>query len=105
MPKEQFKQEVEMVAGQNETMGNYLLQTIPEPDPGHSTRHRNRSCDVMLRPVPSLMSENDLCGFLGRRYLDIGNPETLSHSMARFLKFLPCELQQAFLGGLIERAS
>jgi hypothetical protein len=37
MPKEQFKQEVEKgTDGQgNGTVGDYLLQTVPEPDAGH----------------------------------------------------------------------
>jgi hypothetical protein len=37
--------------------------------------------------------------------MDNGNPEIPLYSMTRFFKFLPGEQQQAFLGGLSEKAS
>jgi hypothetical protein len=43
--------------------------------------------------------------FLAGANLDNGDPETLLFSMTRFFKFLPAEQQQAFLGGLVEKAS
>jgi hypothetical protein len=42
--------------------------------------------------------------FLAGANMDNGNPEMLLYSMTRFFKFLPGE-QQAFLGGLSEKAS
>jgi hypothetical protein len=42
--------------------------------------------------------------FLAGANLDNGDPETLLFSMTRFFKFLPTAQQQAFLGGLRERA-
>jgi len=43
--------------------------------------------------------------FLAGANLDNGDPETLLFSMTRFFKLLPGEQQQAFLGGLGEKAS
>ena len=43
--------------------------------------------------------------FLAGANLDNGDPEVLLYSMTRFFKFLPGEQQQAFLGGLREKAS
>ena len=43
--------------------------------------------------------------FLAGANLDHGDPEMLLFSMTRFFKFLPEEQQQAFLGGLSEKAS
>jgi hypothetical protein len=43
--------------------------------------------------------------FLAGATLDHGDPEMLLFSMTRFFKFLPAEQQQAFLGGLSEKAS
>ena len=43
--------------------------------------------------------------FLAGDNLDNGDPETLLFSMTRFFKLLPGEQQQAFLGGLGEKAS
>jgi hypothetical protein len=43
--------------------------------------------------------------FLAGANLDNGNPEMLLYSMTRFFRFLPGDQQQAFLGGLSEKAS
>ena len=43
--------------------------------------------------------------FLAGAHLDNGDPQTLLFSMMRFFKFLPEEQRQAFLAGLIEKAS
>jgi hypothetical protein len=42
--------------------------------------------------------------FLAGANLDHGDPEMLVFSMTRFFKFLSEEQQQAFLGGLSEKA-
>jgi hypothetical protein len=50
--------------------------------------------------------EKMICAdFLAGANLDHGDPEMLLFSMTRFFRFLPNEQQQAFLGGLIEKAS
>ena len=43
--------------------------------------------------------------FLAGANLDHGDPEMLLFSTTRFVRFLPGEQRQAFLGGLNEKAS
>jgi hypothetical protein len=54
---------------------------------------------------PGYCLEMICADFLAGASLDNGDPETLLFSMTRFFKFLPGEQRQAFLEGLIEKAS
>ena len=91
MPKDQFKREVEKELTGRETKGDYLFQAVQEPNTRHRTGDGDGGSDARKRQIPRLLSGDDLCGFPGRRKLDNGNPDVLSHSVSRFFKFLPGE--------------
>jgi len=62
MPKEDFKQEVEKeLTGRETELGDYLLQTAPEPDAAHRAGDRDGGSDAGKRPIPRLLFGNDLC--------------------------------------------
>jgi hypothetical protein len=93
------------LTGKEGTVGADLLQGLQEPDPRHRAGNRDGSPNVGKRPIPGLLSGNDLWDFLAGANLDNGDPEMLLYSMTRFFKFLPAEQRQAFLGDLSEKAS
>jgi hypothetical protein len=107
MPKEQFKQEVE-----KELTGR-------ETEPWEIIYFKLLRCrtPVIERAIetPALRLGSDrsraycleiICAdFLAGTNMDNGNPEIQLYSMTRFFKFWPGEQQQAFLGGLSEKAS
>jgi hypothetical protein len=107
MPKEQFKQEVEKELTGRETEPWEII---------YFKLYRSQ-IPVIERAIETaaLMLGSDrsrgyclemICAdFLAGANMDDGNPEMLLYSMTRVFKFLSGEQQQAFLGGLSEKAS
>src|SRR5207245_4722742 len=46
----------------NRTLGDYLFQTLQKPDPSHRASARDGGSDAGKRPLPRLLSRDDLCG-------------------------------------------
>ena len=107
MPKEQFKREVEKELTGRETEPWEII---------YFKLYRGQTA-VIERAIETaaLMLGSDrsrgyclemICAdFLAGANMDNGNPEMLLYAMTRFFKSLPGEQKQAFLGGLIEKAS
>src|SRR5207302_6950087 len=49
----------------NRTLGDYLFQTLQEPDPGDRAGAGNCGADAGKRSLPRLLSGDDLCGLFG----------------------------------------
>ena len=107
MPKEEFKQEVEkeLTGKETEAVGNYLLQTVPEPDPVIERAIETAALMLGSDRSRGYCLEMICADFLAGANLDHGDPEMLLFSMTRFFKFLPGEQRQVFLSGLSEKAS
>ena len=75
----------------NGTVGHYLLQAVPEPDPGH--RAGIEAAAVMLGTDKSrgYCVEMICADFLAGANLENGNSEVLLQLVVRFFKFLPRE--------------
>src|SRR5207245_10307615 len=50
----------------NRTLGDYLFQTLQKPDPSHRASARDGGSDAGKRPLPRLLSRDDLCGLACR---------------------------------------
>ena len=107
MPKEQFKREVEKELTGKETEPWEIIyfklykSQIPVIEQALETAAlmlgSDRSRGYCLEMI--------CADFLAGANLDNGNPETLLFSMTRFFRFLPANLQEAFLRGLGPRAA
>ena len=107
MPKEDFKREVEKELTGRETEPWEIVyfklyqSQMPVIDRAIETAAlmlgSDRSRGYCLEMI--------CADFLAGANLDNGDPEMLLFSMTRFFKFLPEEQQQAFLGGLSDKAS
>ena len=107
MPKEQFKREVEKELTGKETEPweiiyfKFYKSQIPVIEQALETAAlmlgSDRSRGYCLEMI--------CADFLAGANLDNGNPETLLFSMTRFFRFLPANLQEAFLRSLGPRAA
>jgi hypothetical protein len=89
----------------NRTLGDYLLQALPEPDSGDRAGDRHSSSDAGFGQIEGYYLEMICADFLAGASLDNEDPSLLLQSMSRFFKFLPREQQQAFLPSLGEKAA
>ncbi len=107
MPKEEFKQEVEKELTGRETEPWEIIYFKLYRSQTPVIEQAIETAALMLGSDRSraYCLEMICADFLAGANLDNGNPEMLLYSMTRFFKFLPGEQQQAFLGGLSEKAS
>ena len=107
MPKEEFKQEVEkeLTGEGNGTMGDRLLQVVPESVPVVEKAIETAALMLGSDRSRGYCLEMICADFLAGADLDNGDPETLLFSMTKFFEFLPEEQRQAFLGRLCEKVS
>ena len=107
MPKEEFKQEVEKELTGRETEPWEIIYFKLYRSQTPVIEQAIETAALMLGSGRSraYCLEMICADFLAGANLDNGNPEMLLYSMTRFFKFLPGEQQQAFLGGLSEKAS
>jgi hypothetical protein len=107
MPKEEFKQEVEKELTGRETEPWEIIyfklyrSQIPVIERAIETAALMLGSDKSRAYCIEMICAD----FLAGANLDNGNPEMLLYSMSRFFRFLPGDQQQAFLGGLSEKAS
>jgi hypothetical protein len=107
MPKEDFKKEVERELTGRETEPWEIVYFKLYQSQMPVIEKAIETAALMLGSDRSrgYCLEMICADFLAGANLDKGDPETLLFSMTRFFKFLPGEQRQAFLEGLIERAS
>jgi hypothetical protein len=107
MPKEEFKQEVEKELTGRETEPWEIIYFKLYKSQIPVIERAIETAALMLGSDKSraYCLEMICADFLAGANLDNGNPEMLLYSITRFFRFLPSEQQQAFLGGLSERAS
>src|SRR5271155_1558040 len=107
MPKEEFKQEVEKELTGRETEPWEIIYFKLYRSQAPVIERAIETAALMLGSDKSraYCLEMICADFLAGANLDNGNPDMLLYSMTRFFRFLPGEQQQAFLGGLSEKAS
>jgi hypothetical protein len=107
MPKEDFKKEVERELTGRETEPWEIIYFKLYQSQMPVIEKAIETAALMLGSDRSLgyCLEMICADFLAGANLDNGDPETLLFSMTRFFKFLRGEQRQAFLEGLIEKAS
>jgi hypothetical protein len=107
MPKEEFKQEVEKELTGRETEPWEIIYFKLYQSQTPVIERAIETAALMLGSDKSraYCLEMICADFLAGANLDNGNPEMLLYSMTRFFRFLPGDQQQAFLGGLSEKAS
>ena len=99
MPKEQFKQEVEKELTGKDTEPWEIIYFKLYQSQVPVIEKAIETAALMLGSDRSrgYCMEMICADFLAGANLDNGDPETLLFSMKRFFKFLPHQLQQAFL--------
>jgi hypothetical protein len=106
MPKEQFKQEIEKELTGRETEPSDLVYFKLYKSQIPVIEQAIETASLMLGSDKSrgYCLEMICADFLAGANLDNENPDMLLSSMMRLFKFLPGDQQQAFLGGLRQKA-
>jgi len=107
LPKDQFKREVERELTGRETEPWEIIYFKLYKTQIPVVEQAIETAALMLGTDKSrgYCLEMICADFLAGANLDHGDPEMLLFLMTRFFKFLPGEQRQAFLEGLIEKAS
>jgi hypothetical protein len=107
LPKDQFKREVEreLTGRESEPWEIIYFKLYKSQIPVVEQAIETAALMLGTDKSRGYCLEMICADFLAGANLDSGDPQVLLQSMTRFLKFLPGEQRQAFLGGLSEKTS